>query len=118
MENHEFDAQLAIKKASEEGYLTVDVFRSGDEIVVQSTVAGADPNDIDVSITKDMVTIKGRRGPDEKVKTTDYFHRELYWGNFSRSIILPFDIDPDKAKASIKNGVLTIRLPRAEESLS
>lgn len=110
----EFEGQLVAKKEQEEGYLTVDVFKDGQGIVVQSTVAGADPNDIDVSITKDMVTIKGARSPEDKIKPSDYFHRELYWGNFSRSIILPFDIDPDGAKASIRNGVLTIRLPKAE----
>ena len=95
----------------EEGHLVIDVFKSGNDIVVQSTIAGTDPNDLDVSITENMVTIKGRRSTEEKIKTSDYYHRELYWGSFSRSVILPEDIDPDRAKASIKNGVLTIRLP-------
>lgn len=114
-ENEEIFAQLAVKKGSgEEGHLTVDVFQSGNDIVVQSTIAGVDPNNIDISITKDMVTIKGHRETEEKTKTADYYHRELYWGSFSRSIILPSDIDPDNAKASMKNGVLTIRLPKAE----
>lgn len=111
-EQDEFEAQLAVKKSSEEGHLTVDVFQSGKDIVIQSTIAGTDPKDIDVSITKDMVTIKGHRSSDEKTKSTDYYHRELYWGSFSRSILLPAEIDPDSAKASIKNGVLTIRLPK------
>lgn len=109
----EFEPQLAVKRGlSEEGHLTVDVFRSGNDIVVQSTIAGTDPKDIDVSITKDTVTIKGQRSSEEKTKTSDYYHRELYWGSFSRTIILPDEIDPDSAKASIKNGVLMIRLPR------
>lgn len=112
MSLEEFQAKLAAaKKEVQEGHLTVDVFKSGNDIVVQSTLAGADPNDIDVTITKDMVTIRGHRSMEEKIKTSDYYHRELYWGSFSRSIILPEDIDPDNAKASIKNGVLTIRLP-------
>ncbi|OGN08790.1 MAG: hypothetical protein A3C61_03000 [Candidatus Yanofskybacteria bacterium RIFCSPHIGHO2_02_FULL_39_10] len=107
-----------IKKEPEEGgHLTVDVFQSANDIVIQSTIAGTDPNNIDISITKDMVTIRGRRDPEEKIKSPDYYHRELYWGPFSRSIILPDDIDPDMAKASMKNGILTIRLPRVEESL-
>ena len=107
-----------VKRGSDEGgHLTVDVFQSADDIVIQSTIAGADPNNIDISITKDMVTIRGRRDPEEKIKLPDYYHRELYWGPFSRSIILPDDIDPDLAKASMKNGILTIRLPRVEESL-
>ena len=111
----EFEPQLAVKREAEEGHLTVDVFQSGRDIVIQSTIAGTDPKDIDVSITKDSVTIKGHRISDEKTKTSDYYHRELYWGAFSRSIILPDEIDPDSAKASIKNGVLTIRLPRIKK---
>lgn len=112
----EFEPQLAVKKESqEEGHLTVDVFKSGDDIVVQSTIAGADSSNIDISITKDMVTIRGQRLPEEKIKPSDYYHRELYWGSFSRSIILPDDIDPDSSKASMKNGVLTIRLPRLKK---
>jgi len=113
---NEFEPQLAVKnEAQEEGHLTVDVFRNGKDIVIQSTIAGTDPKDIDVSITKDVVTIKGHRSSEEKVKSNDYYHRELYWGSFSRSIILPTEIDPDSAKASVKNGVLTIRLPRVEK---
>lgn len=111
--DYDFDPQLASSRENaEDGHLTVDVFQRGNDIVVQSTVAGTDPKDIDISITKDMVTIKGSRMTEEEVKKSDYYHRELYWGSFSRSIILPDEIDPDKAKASIKNGVLTIRLPR------
>ena len=107
-----FEPILAIQKnPKEEGHLTVDVFRSGNDIIIQSTIAGTDPNDMDISITKDMVTIKGQRSTEEKIKSSDYYHRELYWGSFSRSIILPVDIDPDNAKASMKNGILTIRLP-------
>lgn len=113
MNSDKFETQLTAKKEpKEEGHLTVDVFKNGDDIVVQSTLAGADANNIDISITKDMVTIRGERLPEEKIKPSDYYHRELYWGSFSRSIILPDDIDPDNSKASMKNGVLTIRLPR------
>lgn len=110
------ETQLISKREdSEDGHLTVDVFQGGKDIIIQSTVAGTDPKDIDVSITKDMVTIKGHRASEEKIKSSDYYHRELYWGSFSRSIILPEEIDPDGAKASIKNGVLTIRLPRIDK---
>lgn len=116
--NYNLDStpELAVKKDhQEEGHLTVDVFQSQNDIIVQSTVAGVSPNDIDISITKDMVTIRGHRNPEEKVKPAEYYHRELYWGPFSRSIILPADINPDNAKASMKNGVLTIRLPRIDK---
>ncbi|MBI2058007.1 MAG: Hsp20/alpha crystallin family protein [Candidatus Yanofskybacteria bacterium] len=98
-------------KPADEGQLTVDVYQNNNEIVIQSTIGGIDGKDIDISIAKDMVTIKGVRAKTEKVKQSDYFHQEVYWGSFSRSVILPVDIDVDKAKASIKNGLLTVRLP-------
>ncbi|MBI2676365.1 MAG: Hsp20/alpha crystallin family protein [Candidatus Yanofskybacteria bacterium] len=98
-------------KPADEGQLTVDVYQNEDEIIIQSTIGGIDGKDMDISIAKDMVTIKGSRTKTEKIKQSDYFHQELYWGSFSRSIILPVDIDVDKARASIKNGLLTIRLP-------
>lgn len=117
-ENNEYEVELtASKEPKEAGHLTVDVFQSGNDVVVQSTIAGADPNNIDISITKDLVTIKGHRAMEEKIKTHDYYHKELYWGSFSRSIILPVDIDPDNAKASMKNGILTVRLPKAKSKI-
>ena len=112
------DIELAVSKNSSAevgGQLTVDIFQTDLEIIIQSTIAGADPNNIDVSITKDMVTIKGEREPTENVDPSDYYHQEIYWGPFSRSIILPVDINPDSSKASMKNGVLTIRLPKSSK---
>lgn len=95
-----------------DGQLTVDVYQTDDDIVVQSTIAGVDQNDIDIALTNDMVTIKGKRAMPEKIKSSDYYYQELFWGPFSRSIILPEDVDSDNAKASMKNGLLTIRLPK------
>ena len=97
-----------------EGHLTIDVFQTEDEVVIQSTIAGVDTNDLDISVTNDMVTIKGKRTPEQKIKPSDYYWQELYWGPFSRSIILPVDIDADAAKASMKNGLLTIHLPKMD----
>ena len=111
---------LAVSKKTRnddyDGQLTVDVYQAEDDIVVQSTIAGVDQNDIDISLTNDMVTIKGRRSSPEKIKQSDYYYRELFWGPFSRSIILPEDVDSDNAKASMKNGLLTIRLPKLAKS--
>lgn len=95
-----------------EGQLTVDVYQENGDIVVRSTIAGVNPDDLDISLTKDMVTIRGSRRREEKIKTADYYHQELHWGAFSRSIILPEEIDPDRAKATMKNGILTLRLPK------
>ena len=101
-----------------EGQLTVDVFQDDERIVVQSTIAGVSPEDLDVSITNDMVTIRGERRQQYDVDSEDYFYQECYWGPFSRSIILPVEIDADRAEARIKNGVLTIRIPKANAAVT
>ncbi len=109
-------SKRASKGATTEGQLTVDVFQTDNDIVIQSTVAGVTSQDIDIAITNDMVTIKGKRESAGSVKTSNYYYQELYWGPFSRSIILPEEIDSDKASASMKNGILTVRLPKLAKS--
>ena len=98
-----------------EGWLTIDVYQTDTDIVIKSTVAGVKPEDLDIAITNDMVTIRGRRERDEEVSQDRYFYQECYWGPFSRSVILPADIDAEKADASMHNGILTIRLPKVEK---
>ncbi len=100
---------------NDEGHLTVDVYQTENDIVVRSTIAGARIEDIDIQVTQDMVTIKGNRKAEEPVHSENFFHRELYWGPFSRAIILPMDVDSEGARASYKNGVLTVRLPKLEK---
>lgn len=107
-------AAATVPSDDQEGQLTVDVYQTPDTIVVKSTIAGVKPEDLDVSITNDMVTIRGTRRHDEEVTEGDYFYRECYWGSFSRSIILPVDIIAEKADASLKDGILTIRIPKAD----
>ena len=72
--------------------------------------------DIDIEVTGDMITIRGEREMQESVDSADYYYQELYWGSFSRSIVLPQEIDPDGAQADLKDGVLTVRLPKLERS--
>ncbi len=102
----------------QEGQLTVDVFQDDENIVIQSTIAGVSPEDLDVSITNDMVAIRGERRQQYDVDPEDYFYQECYWGTFSRSIILPVEIDADRADAKIKNGILTIRIPKANAAVT
>jgi len=117
-EDENLEVQLTSSKKEpkqvSEGHLTIDVFQTEDEVVIQSTIAGVSVNDLDISVTNDMVTIKGKRLPKQKIKSSDYYWQELYWGPFSRSIILPVDIDTDAAKASMENGLLTIKLPKMD----
>jgi HSP20 family protein len=102
--------------ADEEGQLTVDVFQDEDDIVIQSTVAGVRPDDLDVQITRDMITVRGKREQVKQATGEDYFYQELYWGSFSRSISLPSEIDVDEAEATLKNGLLTVRLPKLDKN--
>ncbi|MBU1292104.1 Hsp20/alpha crystallin family protein [Patescibacteria group bacterium] len=98
-----------------EGQLTIDVYQTPTEIVIKSTIAGVSPDAIDISMTNDMITIKGNRKKDEEAKEEDYYYQECYWGPFSRSVILPVDVEVDNADAGMKNGILTIRLPKIEK---
>lgn len=101
----------------EEGELTVDIYDEGDAIVIQSTVAGVKPEDLDVSITNDMVTIRGKRQQQEEVVKKNYYYKELFWGTFSRSIILPEEVEGDSAEANLKHGLLTIHLPKKKRGI-
>ncbi len=107
---------LVEENEPEEGELTVDVYQTPDDIIIKTIVAGVRPDDLDISITRDMVTIRGSRQESSEVNEGDYFHKELYWGSFSRSISLPQEIDVDASEANEKNGLLTIRLPKMDKS--
>lgn len=97
-----------------EGQLTIDVYQTDNDVVIKSTIAGVKPEDLDVSINNDMVTIRGERRNEEEVSDENFYYQECYWGAFSRSVILPVDVIAEKIEASMKNGILTIRLPKAE----
>jgi HSP20 family protein len=97
-----------------EGQLSVDVFRDKDNLVVQSTVAGVKPEDIDISIHGDLLTIRGKREQSSEVREDDWFYRECFWGSFSRSIVLPYEVASDSAESTLKNGVLEVRIPIRE----
>jgi len=100
----------------EEGQLSVDVYQTPDKYVVLSTIAGVKPEDIDISINNDMLTIHGKREMKKYIKDEDYLFNECYWGSFSRSIILPTEVEGDKVNAVIENGVLTITMPKSKIS--
>lgn len=113
-EDDEADDRGGSREITEEaeGQLTVDVFQDEDNIYVQSAVAGIDSDNLDVNITKEAVTIRGKREKTLKVNEENYFYQECFWGTFSRSIVLPEEVDPDRSTASLKNGVLTVKMPK------
>ncbi|MFA6536287.1 MAG: Hsp20/alpha crystallin family protein [Candidatus Paceibacterota bacterium] len=104
-----------LEEGGDVGQLTVDVHQTPNEIIVKAMVAGVKPEDLDISITRDMVTIKGTREETHEVADEDYFVKELYWGSFSRTILLPAEVQADEADASEKHGLLTIRLPKIDK---
>ncbi len=104
-----------MEEEAEEGQLTVDVYQNGNDIVVKCMVAGVRPEDLEITITRDMVTVKGRRETEKTVREEDYFHQELYWGSFSRTIMLPAEVDVEEAEAVEKHGLLIIKLPKIDK---
>lgn len=104
-----------LEELEEEAELTVDVYNTVNEIVIKTMVPGVKPEDLDVSITRDSVTIRGERTEDRTVSEEDYIHRELYWGAFTRTIPLPEEISVDDAEATEKHGILMLRLPKIDK---
>lgn len=99
----------------EEGELTVDVYQTPTHIIVETLVAGVKPEDISVNISRDMITIKGKRHDVKTISEENYFTKELYWGSFSRTILLPQEIEPEEADATEKHGLLIIKLPKIDK---
>lgn len=99
-----------------EGQLPVDVYQTENEIVVRAFIAGVRPDDINLSISRDTVVIDGVRDEREQLPDSDYYSRELFWGSFSRTILLPHEIDVDSSSATAKDGLLTLILPRLDKS--
>lgn len=99
----------------EEGQLAVDVYETESEIVLKSAIAGISQDDLDVFLHNDMLTVRGTRKTDTEPGAR-HMVRECHWGPFSRSVILPSDVDADKISAILKDGVLTVRLPKVDRS--
>jgi len=99
-----------------EGQLNIDMYQTKDNVIIKSTIAGVRPEDIDITVANDMVSIKGARRKEENVSQEDYFYQECYWGNFSRSVIVPVDIDSESIEADLKDGILTVIIPKAAKA--
>jgi len=93
------------------GQLAVDVYQTENELVIQSAIAGVKSEDLDISLEGDVITISGERKKPVEEKE-DYFSQECYWGKFSRQIISPVEVDPNRIEASLKDGILTVRAPK------
>ena len=133
-EDHEFgeDDDLAVEETYEEdeawepeqdsvqqdGELPVDMYQTDEAIIIRALVAGVSPNELEISITRDMVTVRGVREEYQEAHDDGYFHRELFWGSFSRTLLLPEEVAIDEAEAQEKHGLLEIRLPKLDKHRS
>ncbi len=105
-----------MEEEPEEGQLTVDVYETPNEVIIKTMVAGVKPEDLDISITREMVTIRGKREEDRTISSENYFHQELYWGSFSRTIVLPKEVNIEEAEAIEKYGLLILKLPKLDKN--
>lgn len=97
-----------------EGQLAVNVYQTDNELVIQSAIAGVKSEDLEVVIEDDVVIIKGSRANPLSEEGNDYFIEECHWGSFSRKIIVPVEVDSGRADAALKDGILTIRIPKIQ----
>lgn len=103
-------------QSGNEGQLPVDVHQTTSDIIIRAFVAGVRPDELNISISRDRVEIEGSRMEREQVSGLDYFTRELFWGSFSRAIMLPQEVDVEASSASAKDGLLTIILPKLDKA--
>ena len=104
-----------IEEENEEAELTVDVYQTPTDIIVQTMVAGVKPEDLELSIARDIITVRGKREEHRNIDEENYFIKELYWGKFSRTISLPVEIEPEEVEATERHGLLTIRLQKVDK---
>lgn len=104
-----------MEEAAGEGELAIDVYETPDDVIVRTMIPGVKRDEVDVSLSRDSITIRGQRKEDRTIGDQDYHFRELYWGTFSRTISLPHEVDVDRAEATEAQGVLTIKLPRIDK---
>jgi HSP20 family protein len=97
-----------------ESELAVDVYQTPTHLIMKTMIAGVRPEDIDVQISRDLVVIKGKREDEKEISHGDYYVKELYWGSFSRSIVLPVEVEPEEAEAIERHGLLMLKIPKID----
>lgn len=117
-EDEQWNEPEETEQTQQEGELPVDMYQTNDAIIIKALVAGVSPADLDISITRDMVTIRGVREEYQETNDDNYFHRELFWGSFTRTLVLPEEVVIDEAEAQEKHGLLEIRLPKLDKHRS
>src|ERR1035437_6258818 len=104
-----------MEEENEEMELTVDVYQTSTDIILQTMVAGVKPEDLELTIARDVITIKGKREENRNIDEENYFIKELYWGKFSRTVLLPQEVEPEEVEATEKHGLLTIKIQKVDK---
>ena len=99
-----------------EGQLAIDVYQTDDEVIIKAPIAGVKPEDLEISLTDEALTVKGERKEQAEIQRENYLCQECYWGSFARTYILPVAVTSDKAEATLKHGILTIKIPKQEKT--
>ena len=107
--------QASAPTTKEIGQLSLDIYQKEKKLIILAPIAGVNRDDIELSVTDDVLVIKGNRAPREEIPEDSYFTKECFWGGFSRAIVLPLGADPKKIEASFENHVLEIHIPLLEE---
>lgn len=113
---HNEEERVLSQEDNEEGQLSVDMYETEKEIIIEAMVAGVRPDDLQLNIARDQVTIRGKREPNTQIEDDGYFIKELYWGSFSRTVSLPHEIIIEEADAVEKHGLLILRLPKLDKN--
>ncbi len=100
----------------EDAQLTVDVYQTPTHIIVDTMAAGVRPEDLSITIMRDMIVIKGKREESRMIDEENFFLKELYWGTFSRTISLPAEVEPEEAEAVEKHGLITVKIPKIDKT--
>jgi HSP20 family protein len=94
----------------------VELYETDTEVVVRAELPGVDPKNVDITVTEDTLTIKGEARAEQEEKGRNYYRRELRYGSFLRTLALPEEVQGDKARASYRNGILEVRVPKSERA--
>jgi len=104
-----------IEEENEEAELSIDLYQTPTDIIIQTMVAGVKPDDLEVSVSRDVVTIRGKREESRVIDEDNFFTKELYWGKFSRTMSLPVEVEPEEVEAIEKHGLLTVKIKKVDK---
>ena len=111
------EEKIIATKQDDEAELAIDMYQTPTDIIIRTMVAGVKPDDLELSITRDTITIRGEREENRNIDEDNYFAKELYWGKFSRTFPLPMEVEPEEVDATERHGLVTIKIKKVDTSL-